>query len=74
MCLHTFRCFLVLTVANLTTKVLFGLSYMLKDHKTKPLGEKLMTITPLRNITSDTLFIDTLFYHFQVTAELEKIT
>lgn len=32
----------------LTIKVLFAMTYMLKDHKTKPISDKLMTITPVR--------------------------
>lgn len=46
---HIYILLSIYTVANLTIKVLFALTFMLKDHKTKPVSDKLMTVTPVRN-------------------------
>ena len=37
------------TAGRLTLKVLYALAFILKDHKTKPEIDKLMTITPVSN-------------------------
>lgn len=69
-CLYALTFFLEFTVGNLAVKVLFGLSYMLKDHKTQPLSDYYYTsknyYTRYTNTTNH-------FHYQQVTVELEKV-